>query len=163
MAYEIYFDSQGKLRQNFKTHKYKDVLQELLSTDFTECRNFIADRLKDYSQKVVYIPGEESIELVINLDVYREEYVDHDLYCPSKIYLESINIMYNSEGVELSKDRCWYGNIGGNLDLLIEYLREKTVATQRGLSITYVADKYFDEKISEITIPHNFQLLRYSN
>ncbi|MBA4697989.1 MAG: caspase family protein [Ruminococcus sp.] len=163
MAYEIYFDSKGKLRRNFKTHKYKEVLQELLSVDYSTCREFIVNKLEGYSQKVVYIPGGKILDLEVYFKEYHEEYVDYELYCPEKILLDGINIMYNSEGVELYQDISWYGIRGGNMDLFFEHLREKTVATQRGLHITYVADGNFDEDISEITIPRDFQLLKYTN
>ncbi len=163
MAYEIYFDSKGKLRGKFKTHKYKEVLQELLSSDYTNSREFIVAKLEGYSQKVVFIPGGRRIDLEVYLKEYHEEYVEHELYCPEKILMDGINIMYDSEGAELYQDISWYGIRGGTLEMFIEHLREKTVSTQRGLHVSYVADESFDENSSEITIPTDFQLLRYTN
>lgn len=163
MAYEIYFNKNGKLRKHFKTHKYKVVLQELLSAEHIESRNFIANKLSEYSQKVVYIPGGEIIELEVHLTEYEEEYVEERLYCPEKILLGDINVMYNSEGVEWYKDFNWYGSINGNLSTLIECIREEIVASQRGLKISYKTNDCFDEETSQITIPRDFQLLRYTN
>ena len=71
--------------------------------------------------------------------------------------------MYNSEGVEWYKDFNWYGSINGNLSTLIECIREEIVASQRGLRISYKANDCFDEETSQITIPRDFQLLRYTN
>jgi hypothetical protein len=60
MAYEIYFNSHGILRIFFKTAQYLDVIGCLENEMFQNSKNFIASRLAQYPDNVIYIPGSEA-------------------------------------------------------------------------------------------------------
>ncbi len=163
MAYEIYFDSNGRIRKFFKTFSFKPVLAELMSNEFETCRDFISNKLKGYPQKVFYIPGEATLNLEVYLQAYTEEDLDHNMLCPSKIIMDGINIMYNRCGNELFSDGVYFSLIEGNINDFVELIREKTVATKRGLNVTYIADDEFNPQTDGILYPKVFQLLKYSN
>lgn len=66
MAYEIYFNSHGMLRRLFKTEQYLDVIGCLETDVFQNSKNFLASRLAQYPDNVIYVPGSETrIELHI--------------------------------------------------------------------------------------------------
>lgn len=68
MSYEIYFDSKAHLRRKFKTHKYEEVLSELLSGEGNESRRFICNQLEDFEQKVFYVPDPVVTRRNISID-----------------------------------------------------------------------------------------------
>lgn len=165
MAYEIYFNSKAHMRTRFKTHKYEEVLSELLSDDGNESRKFICNQLEDFEQKVFYVPGGEKIKITVALNEYFIEYGEEGaVYFIEGIYMDGQNILYNEDGTELyqfSESGCYHRDM--NVDGLETFLRENLVATRRNLLIDYTFD--YEPKVDEITIvvPMNQQLLRYAN
>jgi hypothetical protein len=66
MAYEIYFNSHGILRTFFKTQQYLDVIGCMETDIFQNSKIFIASRLAQYPDNIIYVPGSETrIELHI--------------------------------------------------------------------------------------------------
>ncbi len=60
MTFEIYFNKSGKLREEFKTGCYEQVLELLANRKFHQCRNYISDRLlNEKGNKVIYVPCDE--------------------------------------------------------------------------------------------------------
>lgn len=136
MAYELYFDSNGKMRRFPKTSNYYLKIHEaLLNTEYQDALNFIVSQLKANSQQVVYIPNEK-MELLI----YLEEFENHDTgkkeYVVTSIELDGLNIMYNSQGdsyYDVNEDESY----GGSYSMLQHemLMRQLFGGTKRGLSI----------------------------
>lgn len=69
MAYEIYFDHEGKLRESFKTGYYIDVIKLLELPEYEASRSFIREKLKDVDDRPLYIPGQnEIIEITAKIE-----------------------------------------------------------------------------------------------
>ena len=165
MEYEIYFNSKAHLRKRFKTHKYEEVLSELLSNDGNDSRKFICSQLEDFEQKVFYVPGGQKIKITIALNEYFIEYGEEGtVYFIEGIYMERQNILYNEDGTELYQfSESGYYHRDMNVTELEAFLRENLVVTRRNILIEYTFD--YEPKVDEITIvvPMNQQLLRYAN
>ena len=165
MSYEIYFDSKAHLRRKFKTHKYEEVLSELLSGEGNESRKFICNQLEDFEQKVFYVPGGEKINITVAFNECFEEYgKEGTVYCIEGIYMEGQNILYTEDGTELYQySEAGYFHKKMNTTELEDFIRENLVVTRRNITIDYTYD--YSPKTDDITIlvPMNQQLLRYAN
>lgn len=60
MAYEIYFDKNGKIRKIFKSKLYLKILHLLELEVFQASRNFVNEVIKDKSNKIIYLPGKSN-------------------------------------------------------------------------------------------------------
>ncbi|MCR5150666.1 MAG: caspase family protein, partial [Clostridiales bacterium] len=155
MAYEIYFNSKGKLRERFKTMPcYKKVIQELSLLKYNDVRNFIAHQLTEYSQRVMYIPGGEQLQLEVYLKV---DNTDKFLYI-KEVLLDGLNIIYGASGEEFYEADLDYRFRYGNIECLIESLRKETASTDRGCNIKINTDARLDYKVK---VPVYYKLLRY--
>lgn len=165
MAYEIYFDSKAHLRRNFKTHKYEEVLSELLSSEGNESRKFICNQLEDFEQKVFYVPGGEKIIITVAFNECFEEYGEEGtVYCIEGIYMEGQNILYTEDGTELYQfSDAGYFHRKMDITDLESFLRENLVVTRRNISIDYTYDYSPETDDITILVPMNQQLLRYAN
>lgn len=68
IAYEIYFDHEGKLRNQFKTGYYYEVIKLLELPEFQASRSFIREKLRDVDDRPIYIPGQNTeIELTAKI------------------------------------------------------------------------------------------------
>lgn len=158
MAYEIYFDSKGKLRKRFKTlESYTEVIQTLMKPEYKICCDFIKDSLSGYSQRVIYIPGGDPIKLLIKL-----EQDSNDIFHITMISMEGVEIFYDDKGEDYysEEEDCYI--IEGNQETLELKLRSFLASTKRGLIIDYDAG---DLTINNATImvPGKFNLLKYGN
>lgn len=101
MAYEIYFNSSGLPRQIFKTKCYIEILKLLEMELFQVCRSFIAEKIQNLSDSILYIPGsEERIELY--LMCHTELVSDGEtIFIIESINLHGKNILFDYEGEEI--------------------------------------------------------------
>lgn len=93
MAFEIYYNCNGYLRQRFKSSLYLDILNLLILEDFQVSKNFISSRL--YEEDVlVYIPSkEERMEFVVECNETRQNAEDYKLFYLNSIYYHGQNIL----------------------------------------------------------------------
>lgn len=155
MAYEIYFDPKGALRERFKTlPHYRTVLKELLDERYEKSLIFIRMQLSEYTQRVMYIPGEEALSLGVEL-----ENLD-DYYVVKRIVLDGVDIMYDEKGVGLYDFEDQYRGTYGTAEELCEVIRDRIAATKRGADITITN---YDDIDKKIFIPVDYQLLTYGN
>lgn len=83
MAYEIYFNRHGKMREKFKIICYEEILQIL--EEFPKSTQFIANYLSSYDNTPVYIPGTQDIIIVtIKLIEKNGKYVLEQIYISGK-------------------------------------------------------------------------------
>ena len=87
MAFEIYYDREGKLRNKFKSNNYAEILSLLENEKLLDSRNFIANKLCEENNVVIYIPGsEERMEFHINLKDFSDSSNEKHLYIDSIYY-----------------------------------------------------------------------------
>ena len=145
MAFEIYYDSNGKLRKNLKSTMAESVISILETEPFTQSRRFIATRLLNENQIVPYIPGQKD---KVQIDVFLEEYSEGCAVSDIKIDNKSIYFDDTNGQPLLSKEtNC----IAFEADL------RKTLAIMPGYSIV----EYHGIEVnsdSTIWIPNKFNL-----
>lgn len=93
MLFEIFFNSNGELRDNFKTSKFNSVFELQRYSEFDESFKFISDILAIYPNKFHIIPGKNrnvsvDVETIIN---------DKDEYKVIGVYLGGVNILRQDE------------------------------------------------------------------
>ena len=75
MAFEIYYNSYGALRQNFKGEYSSQIIELLESENFYGSQRFIASRLSK-EENIFYIPGQdEKVDVYIKVEVADERLV----------------------------------------------------------------------------------------
>lgn len=166
MAFEIYFGSDGKLRQKYKTHHfYRDILLLLMSERYVDSKNFITSKLKEYSQPVVFIPGTQ-MHMIVRLRPEQGGDLYDEIYVVSEILVDGISVMYNREGTEpyCSDDDYRKYDVSDGIEKLNNTLLVAVAGTKRGVEIEYV--KETGENVKDtiaVSVPVEFSLLRYSN
>lgn len=163
MAFEIYFDNKGKLRDTFKVASfyYERILLELMGDRYEEVRLFINDKLSTYNQRVMYIPGNDPIEIDIKLHENR------GVFYLEKVTSNGINIMYDSDRTDLfdfkekmQRSIARKQNPDTTIEDFYTSIRLKMAATKRGVSFR------LETKLPEnakVFAPKNYTLLRYGD
>lgn len=165
MAYEIFFDSDGKLRSEFKTHEsYKKIIEELYEPTYDECKRFIYSKVSGYSQAVVYIPGKK-LDFSIYLQPYSDDFwfYEGDYYRIAEIHLDGINVMYNRKGTDyysLEEDYT-FSEREIHIPDCEQKLIEKVVGRKRGVNCTFYHDTTVIEEDIKIIWSDNFRLIKY--
>lgn len=158
ILYEIYFNSKGKLRKNFKIGYYSPVLKTASTGKYNSSCKFIWEYLQQYSQRVLYLPGTDKIlylDVVISLD-------ETDDYFLETLSLEGINILYNAEGTELYDYEVDGDFFKASLKISAfeSKIQEYIVAPKENIIFNY-SNKQFDPD-EHIIVPYEFTLLKYS-
>jgi hypothetical protein len=92
--YEIYFDSNGRIRNRFKTERFEDVFSLEGDEHFASSFNFIRQALKPYMKQLFYLPGTLR-NIVIDMTT---EILEEDKRAVAGIFYEGENILYDEEG-----------------------------------------------------------------
>lgn len=68
MVYEVYYDRNGKLRENFKWNYAEKVIEYVESESFYNSCRFISTRLYNEEGRIFYVPGQnEKVEVSVDL------------------------------------------------------------------------------------------------
>lgn len=155
MAYEIYFNSYGVLREKLKTACYLEILKHLENERYQMAKNFIVEKIRAESDLIIYQPcSEERIEL--HLCCAEIEKRDGDvIYKIYRIYFQGKNILYTQDGTEEmdADDFNWY--VTSSLPDIKRTLSERLVAPPDMLIFTYdleMKDNYY------LVLPNDFSL-----
>ena len=163
MVFEIYFNNKGKLRDAFKIAPlyYERILLELQSDRYEEERLLINDKLSAYTQRVMFIPGNDPIEIDIKL------HEDKGRFCLEKMTSDGIDIMYDSDRINLfdfkSEKRALIEESRiprTTIEDLYASIRQKMAATKRGVTFRLETNLPEDAKVF---IPKDYVLLRYGD
>lgn len=135
IAFEMYFDRNGLLRQTFKDVNYIEILRLLENEEFQMCKNFIVTKLSEESNRIIYIPGSESkIELHLKCIEFEVHENGDILYNVVAIYNQGANIIFSADGLSLINQE-WYTNSVPFASLRVE-LSKKLVAPPDMVIIT---------------------------
>lgn len=151
MAYEMYFDRNGLLRQTFKNKNYIEILRLLECENFQMCKNFIVTKLLDESNRIIYIPGSENkIELHLQCDEFDIQENGDIIYNIVAVYNQGINIMFSADG--LSKiDEQWYAGAVPFASLRVELAKSLLAPPDMVIITSNIEDKsnhYFSVPIN---------------
>ena len=80
MAYEIYYDANGRFRNQYKNAYLSPIVKYLEQAEFFASRQFVASNLCRINDRPIYIPGQnELIDLYIKGEMSDEEYEVKDI------------------------------------------------------------------------------------
>ena len=152
LAFEIYFDKKGKLRDVFKVGRINEVLSLLMDVDCKESAQFIHTRLLPYDYRVVFYPAFDSIK---SIDILCEERTS-GIFVVSSINMNGKNVMYNSDGSNL------YVVDDSMILQSREYIKKeickKIAAKETSVIINFL---HVDSDVEKIGFPYDFKLLNY--
>lgn len=152
MLFEIYFNHDGILRDEFKSEKIDIIYSAVFEDPMKQSVSFIAGKLQDYQFRILFNP---LIDNVVTLSIICEQYRD-DIYRIIQIQCDGRNVLYYSNGVsEYVPD--------DSIILLDRNAIKKVIVQKTGIP-TYKLNINFvniPESIDRICIPYEFKLLKY--
>lgn len=157
MAYEIYYNSYGRLRQSFKSDLYIDILRIIENEDYQLSKNFISAKLSEEADRLVYIPSSET-KVELHLIAEESETKDNGdiIYSIRAIYNQGINVLYSTDGTaEIGDEDFMYYNNACNLSSLRIELSKALVAPPDMTIITIDAE---DSQNHYFALPPSFSL-----
>ncbi|WP_227370013.1 caspase family protein [Halomonas sp. M20] len=93
MLFEIFFNSKGELRENFKTSKFNKVFEYQQYSEFDESFKFVSDILANYPNRFHIIPGKDRS---VSIDIETNENQEGERKVIG-IHLGGINILREDE------------------------------------------------------------------
>lgn len=93
MAYEIYYNARGVLRQNYKTSCLASMIKYLEQPEFYASREFIASHLCKIEDRPIYIPGQNELMYFVV-----KSYQTEDGYQVNDIIYQGRSVLYNRSG-----------------------------------------------------------------
>ena len=152
LAFEIYFDKSGRLRNKFKTGRLNEVLTLLMDIEFKNSALFIHDQLSPYDYRVIFDPISVSL---VTIDILCDKKGD-GIYVISSINILGKNVMYNFEGTD-------YYNVDNGFilkkrNVIKTEICEMIAAKESSLIINFLN---VDSEIDSIGMPYEFKLLNY--
>jgi len=128
MLFEIFFNSKGELRSDFKTSRFNTVFSLNSYSNFLESFDFLAEILLKYQSRFYLIPGKSR---KVSVDVISEKN-DEGEYVIKEIHFQGFNILRKNDGNE-SLD---WGSYPIKLSKLERLLSEEMVIPQNQLAVT---------------------------
>lgn len=157
MAFEMYFNRNGLLRQTFKSHNYIEILRLLESEEFQMCKNFISAKLLEEPNRIIYIPGSENkIELHLQCDELDVQENGDILYNVVAIYNQGANIIFSADGLAPIDDQDWYTSAVPFASLRVELA--KTLLSPPDMLI--ITSNIEDKSNHYFSLPSNYSLRR---
>ena len=157
MAFEMYFDRNGMLRQTFKNHNYIEILRLLENENFQMCKNFIATKLLDEPNRIIYIPAsEEKIELHLQCEELEIKENGDILYNITAVYNQGTNVIFSADGLSPIDRQDWYSSAIPFAALRIELAKSLLAPPDMIILTSNIEDKsnhYF-------ALPFNYSLRR---
>jgi hypothetical protein len=153
IVYEIYFNNQGVLRDEFKSARI-DIVYSLLSEESNkDSLLFIDSKLRNYDFRILYKPVSSDN---ISLNIIYEQY-EESLYRIIKIDMDGVNILYNNEGTGI-----WEPN--DSLILCTKEELQKIIIKKIGVPSYKLSIFYLNlpEEKTDFCIPRHFNLYNRS-
>lgn len=143
MAYEIYYNSKGEVRNTMKTEYYTQILLLLERPAFYSSKIFINSVLDEIQDRILYRPGQKDQMFLSVVTVKRDFYFDDDKVDKE---FQLINIIYKGKIVfhEDYDPDVYYGFSGYPKKYFELYLAKTLVAP-----IDLIKVQYDDERIND--------------
>ncbi len=160
MAYEIYFDSNGKLRKHLKIHQFEEVYNNLIKPANSECCSFMLSQLQNYTQKILFTPGSVN---KIHFDIIARKNPEGEGYYLDEIALDGQSVLYNDEGTEIYENSLDNSRVCSPEEVK-ESLCGEIGCLRNDIEISWVYDIDIDPAAKKvICVPFRYVLLRYAN
>lgn len=95
ILFEIFFDSNGEIRTDFKTSMFNTVFSLKLYPEYSKSFEFISETLIRYQNRFYVIPGKNQ---KISVDVIATKN-DEDEYLITEIYFQSFNVLRKKDSL----------------------------------------------------------------
>lgn len=152
ILFEIYFNNQGKLRDEFKLKSFTEVMALKNQSEFEESFLFIKSYLIPYDYRVIIIPKKDT---QISIDIKCEEKTE-SVFVVSEIIIAGKNVLYNFEGSDYYKiDDPHYLSTKTSLKTII---CNQIAGIESEIQFNFLG---INDDIEEISIPYGFRLLNY--
>lgn len=112
MAFEIYFNRNGTLRENFKPNNYILILRLLENETYQMSKNFISSKLINETNQMLYIPSSEN-KIDLHLQCIKYDTMENGdiIYYVESIYNQGSNILLSGDGTyNIDANSDWYSN-----------------------------------------------------
>jgi hypothetical protein len=119
MLFEVFFNSKGELRSDFKISRFNLVFSLKAHAKFSESFNFIAEILLKYQNRFYLIPGKNR-EVSVDVISDKNEEGEHVI---KEIHFQGFNILRKNDG---SEDLDW-GTYPIKYNKLVKFLSEEMV------------------------------------
>lgn len=153
ILFEIYFDSNGRYRQNFKSN-YIDEVFELEETEpFNKCFSFIKQALGPYLKTLFYVP---STARRISVDIVCVD-LEEDLQAVQEVFYEGDNVLYDEAGSEYydpTRDRFMRTR---SKDDFVEKLSQAMATPRSKLKVVFNG---LDEHATQLLTPYDLNVRR---
>lgn len=138
IAYEIYFNSYGQIRNTFKTNGYIEVLRLIEMEKYQSCKNFISDKLCQEENRIVYIPGSESkIEIHLNCEKHEETESGDLIFNVCSIFFQGHNILFTADGTSEIDDDSFMWSFAEPQSSLVVDLAKSLAAPPDMIVVTF--------------------------
>lgn len=142
IAFEMYYDRNGLLRQKIKNDHYIEILRLLESVDFQLCKNFIATKLLEETNRILYIPCSEiKIELHLQCNEFDVQENGDILYNVVAIYSHGTNIIFSADGLSPIGDEEWYNKAVPFASLRVELAKSLLAPPDMVMITSNIEDK----------------------
>ena len=128
MLFEIFFNSKGELRSDFKVSKFNTVFSLNSYSKFSESFSFLSEILLKYQSRFYLIPGKSR---KVSVDVISEKN-DEGEDVVKEIHFQGFNILRKTDGFESSD----WGAYPMKLSKLERFLSEEMVIPKNQLAVT---------------------------
>ncbi|MDL2226571.1 caspase family protein [Deltaproteobacteria bacterium OttesenSCG-928-M10] len=156
ILYEIYFDSNGKLREYFNTEYFERPVSLCSLESYNKSAQFIQEQLTQVmQQKIIYIPGTREICLDIKI-------VNHDgIQYVENIYYDGQPCMYNQndDSLHTVKVKSILRRRGSSESDIYKTI-ESLLGAPNG-KVKIIFSESIDKNHGAI-LPNDFRLLRYA-
>lgn len=107
MIFEIYFNPQGKIRDDYKTDLLETIIKYVELPEFYASKEFIASYLCKIEDRPIYIPGQnELMYFLVDLQV-----IENNKYSLRHIEYQGKHIFFNSNGTDYSSFGSYFREI----------------------------------------------------
>ena len=129
MLFEVFFDSNGEIRKNFKNTMFNELFLLKNYPEFSESFDFISETLIRYQNRFYVIPGKSQH---ITVDVVSTKNED-DEYLITEIQFEGFNILRKPDGT--GKGAIDWGSYPIKYDKLKSLVSEEMVIPEEQLTL----------------------------
>lgn len=155
ILFEIYFNSYGNLRDNFKADYYEYPVKLCLKDQYKNSCHFIRNLLEQYSQKVIYLPGSTE---VLSIDVIISFCSENNKNYVDSICVDGIDCMYVEDETEPYHYENHYYLASQTADEINAIILKAIAAPKNKARISYNIAYSSDDTF---LCPYSFKLERY--
>jgi len=130
MLFEIFFDSNGEIRSDFKSSMFNTVFSLRLYPEFFESFEFISETLIRYQNRFYVIPGKKQN---ISVDIISTKN-DDDEYLITEIHFEGFNVLRKNDSA--GRGMAGWGAYPIKLTKLKSLISEEMVIPEDQLTMT---------------------------